>query len=133
MTQFPHYAQKYRAKDNRLYKTMAGKNGTFERLPCNFVPRITAEITPDGGAEKKTVYAVTGWKEVMEEQRMTSLALLHKCKQQSFQKFFALISWTACGFAVLLCKVFFQVNMGHHFIESIYRIIYFNNSFQIHW
>ena len=26
-----------------------------------------------------------------------------------------------------------QVNMRHHFFESIYRIIYFNNSFHIHW
>ena len=32
MTQPPQFAQKYRIKGNRLYETVAGKNGTFERL-----------------------------------------------------------------------------------------------------
>ena len=32
----------------------------------------------------------------------------------------------------LAVQSIFQINMGHHFIESIYRIIYFNNSFHIH-
>ena len=60
MTQPPHYAQKYRAKDNRLYETVAGKNGTFERLLCNFVPWITAEITLDDGAETTTWIRLRG-------------------------------------------------------------------------
>ena len=51
MTQPPQFAQKYRIKGNRLYETMAGKNGSFERLLCNFVPWITAEITLDDGAD----------------------------------------------------------------------------------
>ena len=33
---------------------------------------------------------------------------------------------------LLAVQSIFQINMGHHFIESIYRIIYFNNSFHIH-
>ena len=45
----------------------------------------------------------------------SQIAIFHKCKQQHFQKFFALISWTACGFVVLLYKVFFQVNMDRHY------------------
>ena len=60
MTQPPHYAQKYRIKGNRLYETMAGKNGSFERLLCNFVPWITAEITLDDGAETTTWIRMRG-------------------------------------------------------------------------
>ena len=60
MTQPPHYAQKYRIKGNRLYETMAGKNGSFERLLCNFVPWITAEITLDDGAETTTWIRLRG-------------------------------------------------------------------------
>ena len=32
MTQLPHYAQKYRIKGNRLYETVAGKNGVNATL-----------------------------------------------------------------------------------------------------
>ena len=32
----------------------------------------------------------------------------------------------------LAAQSIFQIYMGHHFFESIYRIIYFNNSFHIH-
>lgn len=60
MTQPPHYAQKYRIKGNRLYETMAGKNGSFERLLCNFVPWITAEITLDDGAGTTTWICLRG-------------------------------------------------------------------------
>lgn len=60
MTQLPHYAQKYRIKGNRLYETVAGKNGTFERLLCNFVSWITAEITLDDGAETTTWIRLRG-------------------------------------------------------------------------
>ena len=60
MTQPPHYAQKYRIKGNRLYETVAGKNGTFERLLCNFVSWITAEITLDDGAETTTWIRLRG-------------------------------------------------------------------------
>ena len=60
MTQPPHYAQKYRIKGNRLYETVVGKNGSFERLLCNFVPWITAEITLDDGAETTTWIRLRG-------------------------------------------------------------------------
>ena len=60
MTQSPHYAQKYRIKGKRLYETVAGKNGSFERLLCNFVPWITAEITLDDGAETTTWIRMRG-------------------------------------------------------------------------
>ena len=60
MTQPPHYAQKYRIKGNRLYETVAGKNGSFERLLCNFVPWITAEIMLDDGAETTTWIRLRG-------------------------------------------------------------------------
>lgn len=60
MTQLPHYAQKYRIKGNRLYETVAGKNGTFERLLCNFVSWIIAEITLDDGAETTTWIRLRG-------------------------------------------------------------------------
>ena len=60
MTQPPHYAQKYRIKGNRLYETMAGKNGSFERLLCNFVSWISAEITLDDGAETTTWIRLRG-------------------------------------------------------------------------
>ena len=60
MTQLPHYAQKYRIKGNRLYETVAGKNGTLERLLCNFVSWITAEITLDDGAETTTWIRLRG-------------------------------------------------------------------------
>ena len=60
MTQPPHYAQKYRIKGNRLYETMAGNNGSFERLLCNFVPWITAEITLDDGAGTTTWICLRG-------------------------------------------------------------------------
>lgn len=60
MTQPPQFAQKYRIKGNRLYETMAGKNGSFERLLCNFVPWITAEITLDDGAETTTWIRLRG-------------------------------------------------------------------------
>ena len=60
MTQSPHYAQKYRIKGNRLYETVAGKNGSFERLLCNFISWITAEITLDDGAETTTWICLRG-------------------------------------------------------------------------
>ena len=60
MTQPPQFAQKYRIKGNRLYETMAGKNGSFERLLCNFVPWINAEITLDDGVVTTTWIRLRG-------------------------------------------------------------------------
>ena len=60
MTQSPKYAQKYQVRGNRLYEIMAGKNGTYERLLCNFAPEIVREITVDDGAETTTYVRLCG-------------------------------------------------------------------------
>ncbi len=60
MTQTPQYAQKYHVKGNRLYEIMAGKNGTYERLLCNFAPEIVCEITVDDGTVNTTYVRLRG-------------------------------------------------------------------------
>ncbi len=60
MTRTPQYAQKYQVKGNRLYEIMAGKNGTYERLLCNFAPEIVCEITVDDGAVTTTYVRLRG-------------------------------------------------------------------------
>ena len=62
-----------------------------------------------------------------------AIAILHKRKQYYLQQLDWIILWAACIAAFLFCNVLIQVNMLHHFVERIYRIRNFNNSFHIHW